>query len=298
MLGNVRKFLSRKNFILPVFQNLPLFVFDASETMAKFQRRKRVFKRKRTVGKGRVRRAARRTTKRRASKYRRMRRARGSRLVMYNRLVQPKVRTILRYVDTKTLTGTSGTTKHSFLLNSLYDPDNTGGGHQPAFKDQWAALYGKYRVLGCSVTVIFRPYRDNDVQVYTGSTDAYPYVEREAHKEQHIMWMEASDSSSAVYCEAVDKNFLRETGRSQRHVKWRYGRSGAVKLSGRYNMRDLYADPESWDDSTAMTANPADFVFLHVGILSKDGSWTCNVRFDISMRFYVELSEPVQVGES
>lgn len=38
-----------------------------------------------------------------------------------------------------------------FNLNSIYDPDRTGVGHQPLGFDQWAAFYNRYRVYGVKV---------------------------------------------------------------------------------------------------------------------------------------------------
>lgn len=55
----------------------------------------------------------------------------------------------LPYADyyTKTLTfGTPGQTQ-AWNLNSIYDPDRTGTGHQPLGTDQWATFYKKYRVF-------------------------------------------------------------------------------------------------------------------------------------------------------
>lgn len=40
-----------------------------------------------------------------------------------------------------------------FRGNSLYDPDYTGGGHQPMYFDEYSAIYNKYRVLGCSIRI-------------------------------------------------------------------------------------------------------------------------------------------------
>lgn len=38
-------------------------------------------------------------------------------------------------------------------LNSVFDPDRTGVGHQPYGFDQLAALYNRYRVIGCSYNI-------------------------------------------------------------------------------------------------------------------------------------------------
>lgn len=40
-------------------------------------------------------------------------------------------------------------------LNSLFDPDRSGGGHQPYGRDQLAALYNRYRVFGATYSLSF-----------------------------------------------------------------------------------------------------------------------------------------------
>lgn len=37
-----------------------------------------------------------------------------------------------------------------FNLNSIFDPDRTGGGHQPYGHDTFQTLYNRYRVISCS----------------------------------------------------------------------------------------------------------------------------------------------------
>jgi hypothetical protein len=46
-------------------------------------------------------------------------------------------------------------TEIGFRLNSLYDPDYTGAGHQPYFFDQIAGIYNRYRVNACTVDITF-----------------------------------------------------------------------------------------------------------------------------------------------
>jgi hypothetical protein len=61
------------------------------------------------------------------------------------------------YTDTVTLSSTSGAlVQKQFRLNSLFDPDLTGTGHQPRYFDQLcggAGPYSKYRVTHCNVTL-------------------------------------------------------------------------------------------------------------------------------------------------
>lgn len=42
-----------------------------------------------------------------------------------------------------------------FRANSTYDPNYTGGGHQPLYRDEMAAMYGYYTVLSSVIRVTF-----------------------------------------------------------------------------------------------------------------------------------------------
>lgn len=56
----------------------------------------------------------------------------------------------LKYTDS--ISVTSGTANaFTFGLNSMYDPNISGIGHQPMGYDQWTAFYDKYRVNACKV---------------------------------------------------------------------------------------------------------------------------------------------------
>ncbi len=143
------------------------------------------------------------------------------RLVQYNKLVQPKVLTMLTYVDTKLVAPGSGVAVHQFRLNSLFDPDYTGLGHQPAFRDQWNALYTKYRVVKTTWHITFRPHRNAVVGTYVGGSDTYPYTD-ETHVNMNqlpaILFTEVSDDTAHKFTEAGDLNFIRETGKQMRLV--------------------------------------------------------------------------------
>lgn len=42
-----------------------------------------------------------------------------------------------------------------YNLNSLFDPDNSGVGHQPYYYDQMTAMYNRYKVSGCLVELLW-----------------------------------------------------------------------------------------------------------------------------------------------
>lgn len=64
------------------------------------------------------------------------------------------LRTTVRYCDVKLLTSTaSGVAQHAWRMNSLFDPDFTGIGHQPYFYDQFAGVYSTYAVVKSKLIV-------------------------------------------------------------------------------------------------------------------------------------------------
>jgi len=61
-------------------------------------------------------------------------------------------RVTLRYVTQVSQTSTSGVpNSYVFRANSVFDPDFTSTGAQPANYDDWTAQYNRYRVYGCRI---------------------------------------------------------------------------------------------------------------------------------------------------
>jgi hypothetical protein len=64
--------------------------------------------------------------------------------------------TKLRYHDTLTITSTAGSlAKYVFRWNSTFDPDFTGTGHQPLYRDTFAGIYDQYAVVSAIAVVKF-----------------------------------------------------------------------------------------------------------------------------------------------
>lgn len=58
-----------------------------------------------------------------------------------------KLNISMKYSEPLAFTTTTGLAyDYQFNLNSIFDPNRSGGGHQPLGHDQWATLYGRYRV--------------------------------------------------------------------------------------------------------------------------------------------------------
>lgn len=65
-----------------------------------------------------------------------------------------RLMTKLRYFDTGTLVVTAGSlAKQVFRWNSTFDPDLTGTGHQPLYRDTFAGLYNHYAVISATAEV-------------------------------------------------------------------------------------------------------------------------------------------------
>lgn len=68
----------------------------------------------------------------------------------------PSLYTRMRYTDVYTISSASGAVgKQTMLINSMFDPDSTGVGHQPLYRDTFAALYNHYSVVDAHVKVTY-----------------------------------------------------------------------------------------------------------------------------------------------
>jgi len=68
----------------------------------------------------------------------------------------PTLMTRMRYCDTVPITSTGGTlAKQIFRVNDCFDPDYTGTGHQPLYRDTFAAIYDFYVVPKARIKVTF-----------------------------------------------------------------------------------------------------------------------------------------------
>lgn len=268
-------------------------------------------KRKRGASRAPKRRTRRRRIVRRTKKRVPIRRvARPVRFVMYNQLVQEKVKTRMRYVDTFQLNPGTLDAHLSWKINDLYDPDNRSlggspaGGHQPLFRDEWAQIYGKYRVYAVKFTLAFQAIPTDVVANYpTGSTvggidTEYLPHQAEAQQSGHIVGWEIGDSTNRFKLISSMRNGLREMGTAQGYG-WRYlPTRKTVKLVGLVRTKDVLDDPAAANQSTAMGSNPSNVAYLHVAALSKDGTTAPPVRVDIQIDMYCILSDAKQITTS
>jgi len=83
---------------------------------------------------------------------------------------------VLEYVQRVSLDPGAALAYNTWNMNSLYDPDQTGTGHQPCGFDTMAAMFSRYLVTSAKLTATFIPtsgYATATIygaNLYTGST--------------------------------------------------------------------------------------------------------------------------------
>jgi hypothetical protein len=192
--------------------------------------------------------------------------------------VAPRLITKLKYVETITLTtgGAGIPANQIFLLNSIFDPNSTGVGHQPYGHDQLALLYDRYRVFKCywrieaqnalaaQTTVYVVPI--NGTAIGISNPDAIMETPRCVHKAVGV----AGSSNSAVF----------------------RGKISLPKLNGQtsteYKSDDRFQAP--------FGSNPNEAMSLLIACFAPSGVTTVNLN--VQLIYMVECFDPKQLPQS
>jgi len=154
-----------------------------------------------------------------------------------------------------------------FALNSAFDPDVSGVGHQPRDFDTWASIYSKYRVI--------RTLVEADVR------------QRAAHG-IHVCVVPSNSATALVAAdlpaELPRAVYMGVTGSSQPVASYR----------GAFDVRAVLGMTQAefkGDDSTAalVTASPAQLVYLHLFAVQCDATTVCDWEYSLRMRMEIEF---------
>lgn len=186
----------------------------------------------------------------------------------------------LKYTETFNFTLAAGTgTQQLFRLNSIFDPNSTGVGHQPYGYDQIMALYNRYRVLSSSWKIIF-------------GTQTSTY---------RIVVLPINGSLAAAITTAPTFENACEMPRARIFVQGGGG-SPTIVVTGGIKLNDLngVTIPEYMADDrfeAAIGANPAEVMSLVIGNYNASGG-TITIDYTAEIIYKVDLHDPIALAGS
>jgi hypothetical protein len=182
------------------------------------------------------------------------------------------LRTKLRYADTYVLASGVGAIANQVMqMNSPYDPDFSGVGHQPMWFDRLcgatgSGIYDRYRVVASTIKVTFSTV--SPPSLTTGSV---------------------TPALVGVLCQrnnallATNTSALMETN----NCKWavigdKGSGNGTVVITNKYSPRNVFGiDPEDDTISANYASNPALQWFAHVFKVDDTGASSIRAYVDI-----------------
>lgn len=173
-------------------------------------------------------------------------------------------------------------TEQAFRLNSMYDPDFTGGGHQAYGWDQIAAMYNKYLVHAVFIDVMFcDPTTDGIVcgvqlqppnDTNTISTRGLAHV----REMPNVIIRQVNDSGS------------------QRTMAKAY-----VPLTKLYGVKKHVVEANLSQYSSVVSGSPAIQTYMKLAIADLQATGSAkSVQALVKITFYVELYDRVTLNQS
>lgn len=199
----------------------------------------------------------------------------------------------LIYADTIQLSpGIGSWGVHVFSANGLFDPDITGGGHQPIGFDQFIALYNHYTVVSSRCTVF-------------PSTA----VTANVNPSRLLLALTANGTTTSSWTGSGD-DLVESVGMIQRNRQIHlgrmemagYGREPA-KLIGRFDPANFFGVAKETIVGSALYrgnvgANPTEQAFFEVVATSIAGNTPGTATISVLLEYDVVFTEPKPIGPS
>lgn len=199
-------------------------------------------------------------------KYRRNRKA---------QVIPRTVKIVLPYAETFVRSGITGMEDYQFNLNSIYDPNLSGSGHQPLGHDQYATLFGRYRVYKVKAVCRWtQAGTAGSTCALVGSNVSTPITAISDAMEQPYSAAKAFSATGGVTTISKTFNLAKITGRP----------SYAYRADDRYQAQ--------------FGASPGENIILHVCTGDMNVAATFQYSFSIKLLYYVELFDRVQLSQS
>jgi len=244
----------------------------------------------------------------RASSYKSRRRLPLYRSITKTQGIAPQLMTKLCYSDTVAIAAESGTyQEYVFALNSIYDPDVTGVGHQPRARDQFASLgYLNYIVKGIKTELDFYPGDSSAVGSYATNIlvgSLAGLMSSDGMMSSYNDLMEMPRNRLIQYRRMDRAPSTASQARSSHKIMRRYYsiKSVAKQLGfSNYNAATKYNWPS--DYIAAYNGNPTNEMYLTLFAASLPSDGTTRtlpyVYVNIRLTYYVMWTNPVYPGQS
>ena len=195
-------------------------------------------------------------------------------------------RTTLRYAETFSLaTGAAGIigSVQTMFLNSLYDPNSSGTGHQPYGFDQLVQFYQQYFVHSCRYQLI--------CSTIGGTAEI-------------CVAMQIFPTAGGVTIAGISTDAATEKATVSTFVLGSSGNVRSRSVTGVVKMHQIFGlEPDQYRAQTdqygaAVTTNPALGAYLEVGIGSYSGAASETAAIQIILDFDAEFWQPKTLAQS
>lgn len=179
--------------------------------------------------------------------------------------------TKLRYCDQVRVTSTAGAVNgYVFAANGIFDPDISATGHQPLFRDQFAAVYDQYTVIGSKITVTMTNLSATATAIFgiNGDDDSAGSATLSTKMEQNnSLWCQLGPLGSGSDTKTMVATFepLRDFGIDAKN-------DGA--------------------SSTAIGSNPTELWCYQVFVAAANAT-TANFEFGVQIEYTVKFAEQI-----
>lgn len=194
------------------------------------------------------------------------------------RLASPfpyKLITKLKYHENVNFAPAALNYAYNYNMNSLYDPDRTGTGHQPMYYDQLCpTVYNRYRVTGFSYKFVI--------------SNANTPLKIQTHFQNNNHSTDIEDLGEMVGVKQTIVNAMSAGGKC---IGYLSGYSRLSKILGQGTNDDR--------DQAVYNASPTNVLILGLIVTSLDGATNITTfNLDLTFTYYCELFDRVVTGGS
>lgn len=197
--------------------------------------------------------------------------------------------TKIRYCEDLSLATSSTPSYNNFRANGLFDPDQTGIGHQPLYFDNYAAIYTRYRVLGSRIKVVWTAQQD-----YEDGTATPDGIS--SYSGPWVVGINGTNSTSA-YSNTISTR-MESNESTYRILNARTGADGVMVTELDFSPERQLGRPVG-DDTTGsgVTGNPSGAWYFQ--IWAADSSASTNViRAFVEIEYTAEFFEPANQAQN